>query len=323
MDHQLPVAVVCRVLDAPRSTVYARRARTDPPVRPGPVTAISDSDLLGLIRQVLVASPFAGEGYRKVRARLRREHGIRVGGKRVLRLLRQEGLLAPQRVRGRRKPRPHDGTIIPDGPNQRWGTDATMAWTRVDGWVWVFACIDHYTAEAWAHVAKVGDRFAALQPVYDAVVDRWASSARTSPAAWRCGTTGARNTARPTSPARSPGSGSPTARRSWGSRRLTAAPNAGSAPSRSSACGPPCTTPSTSCARPWPTSSSATTAPGSSNGTATGLQRRPTRRHNQPQQHDRIDHESVQGTGCCSERPYSIGRLTCGSLLSAVTVHAR
>jgi putative transposase len=137
MDHQLPVAVVCRVLDAPRSTVYARRVRTDPPVRPGPVTAISDSDLLGLIRQVLVASPFAGEGYRKVRARLRREHGIRVGGKRVLRLLRQEGLLAPQRVRGRRKPRPHDGTIIPDGPNQRWGTDATMAWTRVDGWVWV------------------------------------------------------------------------------------------------------------------------------------------------------------------------------------------
>jgi putative transposase len=112
-------------------------------------------------------------GYRKVRARLRREHGVQVSGKRVLRLLRREGLLAPQRVRGRRKPRPHDGTIIPEAPNQRWGTDATMAWTRSDGWVWVFACIDHYTAEAWAHVAKVGDRFAALQPVYDAVTDRW------------------------------------------------------------------------------------------------------------------------------------------------------
>jgi hypothetical protein len=27
----------------------------------------------------------------------------------------------------------------------RWGTDATMAWTRSDGWVWVFACIHHYT----------------------------------------------------------------------------------------------------------------------------------------------------------------------------------
>jgi hypothetical protein len=33
--------------------------------------------------------------------------------------------------------------------------------------------VDYYTAEAWAHVAKIGDRFAALQPVYDAVIDRW------------------------------------------------------------------------------------------------------------------------------------------------------
>ena len=172
MASQLPVAVVCRVLGAPRSTVYARRQATMP-ARPGPATSISDPDLVELIRRVLVASPVAGEGCRKVRARLRREHGVQVSGKRVLRLLRQEGLLAPQRVRGRRRPRPHDGTIIPAGPNLRWGTDATMAWTRVDGWVWVFACIDHYSAEAWTHVAKVGDRFAALQPVYDAVIDRW------------------------------------------------------------------------------------------------------------------------------------------------------
>jgi putative transposase len=173
MESPVPVAVVCRVLGAPRSSVYARRAQAGAGGRPGPATSITDSDLVALIRQVLVASPFAGEGYRKVRARLRREHGVQVSGKRVLRLLRQEGLLAPQRVRGRRKPRPHDGTIIPTAPNVRWGTDATMAWTRSDGWVWVFCVVDHYTAEAWAHVAKVGDRFAALQPVYDAVIDRW------------------------------------------------------------------------------------------------------------------------------------------------------
>ena len=36
----------------------------------------------------------------------------------------------------------------------------------------MFANIDHYTAEAWTHVAKRGDRLAALQPVYDAVIDR-------------------------------------------------------------------------------------------------------------------------------------------------------
>jgi len=86
------------------------RAGSAPTRRCGPATSISDPNLLELIRQVLVASPFAGEGYRKVRGRLRREHGVQISGKRVLRLLRQEGLLAPQRVRGRRKPRPHDGT---------------------------------------------------------------------------------------------------------------------------------------------------------------------------------------------------------------------
>jgi len=113
MESKLPVAMVCRVLGAPRSTLYPRRGHASGSVQPGPATSISDSDLLGLIHKVLVASPFAGEGYRKVRARLRREQQVQVSGKWVLRLLRREGLLAPQRVRGRRKPRPHDGTIIP------------------------------------------------------------------------------------------------------------------------------------------------------------------------------------------------------------------
>jgi hypothetical protein len=48
-----------------------------------------------------------------------------------------------------------------------------MTWTREDGWVWVFVNVDHWSAEAWTHVAKRGDRIAALQPVYDAVVDRF------------------------------------------------------------------------------------------------------------------------------------------------------
>jgi putative transposase len=41
-----------------------------------------------------------------------------------------------------------------------------MAWTRVDGWVWVFA---------WGVGARGQGRwrFAAPQPVYDAVIDCW------------------------------------------------------------------------------------------------------------------------------------------------------
>jgi putative transposase len=171
---EIPLATVCRVTGAPRSTVYHRRSRGNTlGVRPGPVPVVSDEALTSLIRTVITNTPFAGEGHRKVRARLRRDHDLRVGKHRVLRLMRRAGLLAPQRARRRRSPRPHDGRITTDAPNVRWGTDATMAWTRSDGWVWVFICVDHHTDEAWAHVAKIGNRFAALQPVTDAVVDRF------------------------------------------------------------------------------------------------------------------------------------------------------
>jgi hypothetical protein len=168
----LAVAMVCRVLGAPRSTVYARR-QSKVSARPGPVTSISDSDLLGLIHQVLVDSPFAGEGYRKVRARLRREHQVQVSGKRVLRLLRREGLLAPQRARGRRKPRPHDGTIIPAAPNQRCG--CSPAWTTTPprpGRTW----------PRWATGSPPSSRSTTRSSTAGA------SSAQTSSAAWSSAT---------------------------------------------------------------------------------------------------------------------------------------
>ena len=170
----VPLARVCPLNGCARSTIYHRRARGDAPrARPGPKTEVSDEALADTIRQVITECSFAGEGHRKVRARLRREHQLAVGKNRVLRLMRETGLLAPQRAAKRRRPRLHDGRIITDAPNVRWGTDATMAWTKDDGWVWVFALLDHYSDEAWAHVAKVGNRFAALQPVYDAVIDRF------------------------------------------------------------------------------------------------------------------------------------------------------
>ncbi|MGH2488551.1 MAG: transposase [Candidatus Limnocylindria bacterium] len=169
----VPLATVCRILSAPRSTIYARGTDRSAPAKRGPRTDMADEELLELIRQVIAGSPFAGEGHRKVTARLGREYGIRVGRKRVLRLMRQAGLLAPQRARGRRRQRAHDGTIVPPAPNVLWGTDATMAYTSRDGWVWCFVAVDHYSAEAWASVAPRGDRFAALEPIYEAVRQRF------------------------------------------------------------------------------------------------------------------------------------------------------
>ncbi len=76
-----------------------------------------DAELLGHIRQVLEDSPFHGEGYRKVWARLRFA-GIRTSKERVRRLMREAGLQAPHRVGKPRGPKAHNGTIRTEGPTE-------------------------------------------------------------------------------------------------------------------------------------------------------------------------------------------------------------
>ncbi len=171
-----PLALVCRTVGLARSSVYAARSRgerTAPCARRGPHTATSDDELLARIHDVLDGAPFSGEGHRKVWARLRRRQGLRVGRKRVLRLMRTHGLLAPTRRRWAHSSGAHRGTIVPAAPNLLWGTDATRVETTAEGWAWVFVAIDHHTLEPWAEVSRRGDRFAALTPVIDAVRERF------------------------------------------------------------------------------------------------------------------------------------------------------
>jgi len=162
---------VCRVLNFPRSTIYAQQERESTrvvalhPMRRGPKPKILDADLLLAIRADLDASPFIGEGHRKVWARLRILRGIRVSRARVLRLMRENALLSPHR-RPQGTPNLHDGTIITDRPNDMWGTDGIRIETADQGWVWVFAAVDHFDAYCVGiHAVKTGNRFAALQPV--------------------------------------------------------------------------------------------------------------------------------------------------------------
>jgi hypothetical protein len=93
------LAAVCRAWRAPRATVYRRRVSPQPlqpPRRPGPVGSMPDAALLAAIRAVVAASPFHGEGHRKIWARLRGA-GVRTSKRRVLRLMRENDLLAPSR----------------------------------------------------------------------------------------------------------------------------------------------------------------------------------------------------------------------------------
>ena len=162
---------VCQVLEFPRSTIYAQQARESAkvlalrPRRRGPKPKMADADLLAAIRADLDASPFTGEGHRKVWARLRILRDIRVSRARVLRLMRENALLSPHR-RPQGAPNLHDGSITTDRPNDMWGTDGVRIETVDEGWVWVFSTVDHFDACCVGiHAVKTGNRFAALQPI--------------------------------------------------------------------------------------------------------------------------------------------------------------
>jgi transposase InsO family protein len=104
----------------------------------------------------LAASRLHGEGYRKLWAGCPR---------RVRRVMRENGLLAPHRV-GRTETKPHDGTIITDKVNEMWGTDMTQMITIREGRANVFVAVEHANSEVVGiHASRSANRFEALEPM--------------------------------------------------------------------------------------------------------------------------------------------------------------
>src|SRR5262245_45416146 len=93
-------------------------------VKRGPKTWWSDAEVVAAIRVVLAATPFYGEGYRKVRARLA-HRGLAIGGKRVLRLMCLHQLLVLRWFGPPNGDLVHVGTITTTWPDEMWGTDTT------------------------------------------------------------------------------------------------------------------------------------------------------------------------------------------------------
>lgn len=163
---------VGRVWEGSRSALYHRRMQVakccggHEPGRRGPKPKKhSDVAVLAAIRADLARSPFTGEGHRKVHARLRILDDLRVARKRVLRIMRENRLLSPHRVR-QGAPNLHDGQSLTLAPSVMWGTDGARVFTLDDGWVWIFSAVEHWNAECvGSHVCKVGSRFAALEPI--------------------------------------------------------------------------------------------------------------------------------------------------------------
>jgi putative transposase len=169
---------VTRIWGVSRATVYRhRRPAAVTRKRAGPLGAMADEALVAAIRQLLADSPFHGEGYRKLWARLRFA-GIRTSRRRVLRLMREHGLLAHQRAGRPHGARAHDGTITTERVDVMWGTDLTSVMTG-EGQAVVFIAVDHCSAECVGiHASRRADRFEALEPVRQAVREHFGGFAR-------------------------------------------------------------------------------------------------------------------------------------------------
>jgi transposase InsO family protein len=165
---------VTRIWGVSRATIYRQRRplAAGERKRPGPRGAMSDRNLTAAVRQLLADSPFHGEGYRKLWARLRFA-GVRTSRRRVLRLMREHGLLAHQRAGRPRGSKAHDGTITTERIDLMWGADLTSVMTG-EGQAAVFVAVDHCSAECVGiHASRSADRFEALEPVRQAVRERF------------------------------------------------------------------------------------------------------------------------------------------------------
>jgi transposase InsO family protein len=160
-----PVAVLCDALEVSRSGYYAWRGR---PVAP---RARADARLAAQIRATHERSRRT-YGSPRVHAELR-ARGIRVGRKRVERLMRQHGIQARRRRRYcRTTDSRHELPVAPnvlqrrfeaDAPNQVWVGDVTYVPTD-EGWLFLAVLLDVFSRRAvgWAMSAS-NDRTLALE----------------------------------------------------------------------------------------------------------------------------------------------------------------
>jgi putative transposase len=282
------LALSCRALEIARSTVYAIKAREAtsprPPEKRGPKTEWSDAELTERIREAIASSPWLGEGYRQVWARLR-PAGIRTRKRRVLRLMREAGLLAPTRVGRAHGPKAHDGTITTERPDEMWGSDATGCLTD-EGHATIFVAVDHCTQECTGiHAARRGTRFEALEPIRQGVRERFGGYAEEVAAGLALRhdhgsqfTTMAASSPRTTTRTSSPSSASRAAPPTSASRKGTGSRKDSFARSRSSSSGSAASPASTSWGQRSKPSRTATTASGWLRSTAISPRQRPGRR---------------------------------------------
>ena len=145
---------MCRVLCVSRSGFYAWRKR------PPSVRSREDVELGEKIDEVFKESR-GRYGSPRVHVELRTQHGIRVGRKRVARLMRLKNLVARRKRRFRKTTDSnHAFAVAPNrlkrnfnvnAPNRAWVADITYLWTR-EGWLYLAVILDLFSRRVvgWA-----------------------------------------------------------------------------------------------------------------------------------------------------------------------------
>ena len=148
-DDGIDVAVACRVLKVSRSGYYEWRDRA-PSVRD-----LADAYLANTIVDIHRMSR-CSYGAPRVHSELRLGMDVRVGRKRVARLLRilgRRGICHPRKNRHRPAVAVHDDLVqrrfVAEGPDRLWCTDITEHPTRA-GKVYCAAVLDVFPASWWA-----------------------------------------------------------------------------------------------------------------------------------------------------------------------------
>ena len=85
-------------------------------------------------------------GYRRVRAFLRKKHGLLVGKKLIRRLMKEHDLDV-QRKRYKAKRTPMRSKPRPERKNEWWGSDMTKFYVNTVGWVYLVVVLDWYTKQ--------------------------------------------------------------------------------------------------------------------------------------------------------------------------------
>lgn len=140
---------VLRVVGLSSAAWYGSPRKVEKKARPGPKPRFSDEKVLEEVKAYLKDPVFTGEGYKKLASRLKASRGITVAKERLLRILRENGLLAGERPEPNGSSRAHDGVITTDAPDRMWGLDI-KEWRCATDKLWSFTVIDHFNAEVIA-----------------------------------------------------------------------------------------------------------------------------------------------------------------------------